>query len=306
MKNRIHTIILLGTFLLIFISDAFSQKIVKVSGSAEVRIEMNMTEEQTREKALQQAMIKAIENEFGTYVEQTADLIVQDGSHSFTIIGSTKVRGEWVETTGKPEFNESTKQIQGKNGKEIENWITCGVKGKAKKSTPKAMLEIQTLNCPQIECRAEDFISGEALYLHFKSPVKGYLSIFLSDDEIVNRLLPYNNMKEKYITAVDVEPDKEYIFFCKRYNYFENEKVDEFELHTSKDKEVNTLYIVFAQEKYVKPILISSKENKSYKDRYIIPKTLSVHDFNRWLAENKSASESFQDKKLTILIYSKN
>ncbi|RLD50825.1 MAG: hypothetical protein DRJ05_19130 [Bacteroidetes bacterium] len=297
-------LVFFGAFMLFFLNNAYNQKIVKVSGSAEVRIEMNMTEEQTREKALKQAMINAIENEFGTYVEQSSDLVIQDGSHTFTIIGTTKVKGDWIETIGEPEFRESTKQVQGKHGNEIVNWIKCTVKGKARKAIPRTMLETFALKCPKIECRSEDFRSGNALYLYFKSPVNGYVSVFLDDGNTVVRLLPYNNMNGNDLNAVAVEADKAYFFFDKDIQYFGNETVDELELHTKKHKELNTLHIIFATEKFVKPILDPSHENSNYKEGYTTPKTLGISGFNKWMAGNKTALTSFQDKKVVISIRS--
>ncbi|MFH1025875.1 MAG: hypothetical protein V1764_04275, partial [Nitrospirota bacterium] len=46
----------------------FGQQIERSTGTAQVRIETNMTKEQAREKAKELAIVNAIENAFGNYV----------------------------------------------------------------------------------------------------------------------------------------------------------------------------------------------------------------------------------------------
>jgi len=77
----------------------YAQRIINASGKAQVRVEFNMTEQDTRELAEQQAIINAIENAFGTYAEQQTDMTIKDGFSYYNIIGTTKVKGDWIETS---------------------------------------------------------------------------------------------------------------------------------------------------------------------------------------------------------------
>lgn len=57
---------------ILFTSNLIAQKTRTESGSAQIRIEGNMTEEQAKRKVEELARINAIQNAFGSYVEQQA------------------------------------------------------------------------------------------------------------------------------------------------------------------------------------------------------------------------------------------
>lgn len=300
------TIFVLSTLILFIISgnNIFGQEIKKATGKSQLRQEINMTKEQAREKAKELAMINAIENQFGTYVGQETDIRLSDGKISFNTIGTTKVKGEWVETTD-ISFEEEKREIKGQYGKELEIWITCNIKGKVKKATPKAKISFQSLNCPNIECRTINYNSGEQLFLNFKTPVSGYLSIWLCDNKKAYRLLPYEKMENDNYNVCNVKADKDYIFFDKEKKYFNYSEIDELELFSKSNTEYNTIYIIFSEEYYVKPILDVAKELTNYKKDYKSPKSVIIKVFQKWLSENRAVSNSFIDKKIKISITNK-
>jgi len=280
------------------------QKLVATSGEWTSRIEINMTKEQCKEQAHELAIINAIENAFGTWAEQQTDIVIKDGRDYYNIVGTTKVKGEWVETQ-KEEYSEASQINKTKNGNEVETFITCKIDGKVKRATPKAMIHYQTLSCPDKRCRAIDFISGESLYLSFKSPVDGYLSVFLEDDEMVYRLFPYSNQSGKENSATLIKADQEYILFAKdpKYNSFPV-AVDEYELYTLRPFEVNNIYVVFSEDLYVKPML-NNETASIEKKEYMLPKSLSRKNFQEWLANNRATSQSFLDARIRIKIENK-
>jgi hypothetical protein len=85
--------LILLTALIFLILPGKAQRIRKAEGQAQVKVERNMTREETQKKAVELAKINAIENEFGTYVEQQATLTVESGVSDFYVVGSTKVKG---------------------------------------------------------------------------------------------------------------------------------------------------------------------------------------------------------------------
>ena len=190
----------------------FSQKIKTETGTAQVKLENNMTKEQTYQKVEELAKINAIENAFNTYVGQESNITVNSGKSDFRIIGTTKVKGEWIETLDK-KLSEDTRDEIGQFGKEKSIWITCTIKGRIKEATPKANIEFATLSCPKLNCRSTTFTSGEQLYLQFKSPLDGYLSVYLDDGITVNRLLPYSSAQN--YSSVNVKADWEYVLFMR-------------------------------------------------------------------------------------------
>jgi len=305
MKNM--KFILLFFFLnRLIISICHGQNVEKktVTGIAEVRVESNLTKDDCKDQASELAMINAIEQAYGTWVEQQTDLVIKDGRDYYNIIGTTKVRGEWIETISE-EFDESSKEFKTQQGKEVVTFITCHIKGKVRKATPKALIRYEALNCPDKRCRTTEFYNGESLYLSFQSPVKGYLSVFLEDDDKVYRLFPYSSQRVGENSVAPVDPDREYILFSKekKINAFSGQ-TEEYEVYTIRSFEYNNLYIVFSEEPYVKPIL-SGEPNTIEPNRFIIPKSLSHNDFQKWLAYNRSLNSSFLDVRLRIKIENK-
>jgi len=275
-----------------------AQKTVTTTGNAQVRIEMDMTMQQTREMAEQQAIINAIENAFGTYTEQQTDMTIRDGMTSYNIIGTTKVKGDWIETTDL-NFSEDMHIEDTKYGRKTVTYINCSIKGRVRESLPKAVLEHQILNAPNLLSRTTSFLHEEQLYVYFKSPVKGYLSIFLEDDEAAYRLLPYMNMVDSYQNGVPVKGDTDYLFFSPADNAFPGNVVDEPRLLSlKKDIEYNFIYIIFSEDEFVKPVL----ENTTIVEGRIIPKQLPHKKFEQWLAGNRASSEHFQVIKEKISI----
>lgn len=295
--ERLYIFGFLALFLLIEVSPLSAQKIVQAAGKSQVRMENNMTTEDVYSLAEQQAKINAIEKEFGTYVEQQTDMTLAEGRTSYNIIGTTKVKGDWIKTIS-INFSEDLRLETGVYGKQNVKYITCNIKGKVRKSAPKANIDFEILNCPDVACRTSDFVDGEQLYIYFQSPVDGYLSIYVDEGDITYRLLPYVLMSDDFQSGVFVESDTEYLFFDEKYNAYKSSVVDEIVMFTTKNVEYNTIYIVFAEEKFVKPIL----EKKEEIDGRILPKSLSSEEFQSWLSENRAVLESFQDKKVKINI----
>lgn len=272
-----------------------AQQTKRSSGSAQVRVEDNMTKEQARRKAEELAKIDAIINAFGQYVEQETNLSVQDGRLNFNIIGTTRVKGEWVRELSKA-FEEESRDEKGTFGTIQTQWITCKIRGMVKEASPKANIEYYTLSYPNPVSKAQTFISGNSFYVWFRSPVNGYLSIYLDDGTDVFRLLPYDDMPS--LSTVKIDADNEYIFFSRHHNYFSN-NVDELILFTPKKSELNTLHFIFSEEQYFKPVLEST-----YKDEKgdIAPKSLSKTAFENWLAKNKIIISDFLDAQVYIEI----
>jgi hypothetical protein len=277
-------------------ADAQKEKIVKVEGEAQVRIENNESRDQAKERVEELAKLDAIQKAFGTYVEQVTDIAVEEGKINYSILAGTKIKADWIRNTN----IKFTYPEQPGNTKDKIIWIKCSIEGEARPVSSKANLEILALRCPQKECAATDFKNNQNLYLYFKAPVKGYLSVFIDEGEKVRRLLPYENAENQ--SSEMIMEDTPYIFFEKRKGTMASSDIDELELYTNKSFEYNTLYVLFSEEQYVKPILEMSQTDAN---NYIYPKSLSSASFQEWLGDCRAASTSFQDKKIKIRISKK-
>jgi hypothetical protein len=275
------------------------QKTHFTKGKSQVRMESNMTKDQSRDRAEELAKINAIENAFGTFVEQNTDIKVDNGAVTYNIIGSTKVKGEWIKTTRKEFKEDIQEQLDNTQHKEKFIWISCSVEGEVRPVSSKAMLDCKLLRCPKLECETNSFVTSQGLILYFRSPIDGYLSVFIDEgNEVTRRLFPYLNQGNE--SAVKIEGDKSYYLFtnldgCNRFTT----KADEIELFTQKLIEYNHVFIVFSPTTYVKPIL---SDAQMLEKGYILPKEMPTSKFQEWISECKVAMPDFQVKQIKFSI----
>lgn len=295
-----------NVIILLFIAcSTFGQRVVETTGEAQVRMESNMSKEDAMELARQQAMINAINDAFGSYVEQDSDMDIESGKAEFKIIGHTLVKGDWLKTL-KENFKEESRTVHGSNGKETEIWVNCRIKGMAREIIkPQVILRIEPRSCPDQLCRTYYFNNGAPIYLSFTSPVDGFLSIYIvQDDHTAYRLLPYQEMPAHYLHAIPVIADQEYMFFAsdETYNYFEDFSylmIDEIYLETEKEKEFLDLYVIFSSEKYEKPVL---RTYEKISEAYELPKMLAEEEFLEWLQDNRVFDPEFQYNRITLTV----
>jgi len=298
--------ILFIIYLFFSLPGTFAQKIKTVKGTAQVRMEANMTENDTRKIAEELAKINALQMAFGSTADQEFNMMMRDGKADYNVIAKTEVKGEWIETSDR-NFSENFTTEKMPDGTRKVKWITCDIKGKARKLPARALIDFYPLNCPELSCRTTEFTDGADLYLYFKSPVNGYLSVFLDDGNEISRLLPDSQTSNKNMSGVPVKSDKEYLFFSSNHNSLAQKEVDEYNMTmlTSKNIEFNYLYIVFSEHQFVKPILTSRNIHRADGDVYSFPKTLSSDDFQKWITKNKYTDKTFQVKKMSIMIKAK-
>ncbi len=306
MKHKYRFLFFVLSILISF--NTYPQKTFNTKGSGQVKLENNMSREKAQKEAKAQAIVKAIENVLGTYVEQETKIDIEDGYTKFKIIANTKVRGEWLKTD-KETYSENSIVSKNPNGKGniTELWITCNIKGIVREIIkPKLAFEAVTLNCPQIVCRTTRFYNNEQFYLNFKVPSSGYLSVYIIELETVYRLLPYAEMDDNYIDAVQVKADKDYIFFSQSPDHdyfidFPSHRIDELEMTTELDIEYVQIYVVFSTEPFTKPILREGVLLQSGS----LPKSLSKSQFEKWITTNRIYNTAFNYEIVNLEITKK-
>ncbi|MCH7512508.1 MAG: hypothetical protein IH947_00975 [Bacteroidetes bacterium] len=300
----IASIFVIINLLAVGLQPAYSQKIYAAKGFAKIRLEEHLSREETRDMASEQAKHNAIEAIFGTYVSKDAFVDVKDGAASVTVKSESELKGEWLKTT-KEEFREESRRIKDEYGARNEIWIICEVEGKVREITSAVIAyEFLTLNCPDVRCRTTDFNNGESLFLQFRTPVDGYMSIYLVDEQHAYRLLPYQEMPSAYLHNVPVEADREYLFFAAgiQYDYFDKFPyflVDEIYLDTDKTQEFYKLYVLFSPKPFAKPILENEVEVAG---AYTTPKTLRRSNFDVWVQDNRIFNTDFFFKTLNVRV----
>ncbi len=284
-----------------------AQKIRNTSGTAQFRLEEDMSKEELKDKLRHHAIINAIEREYGTYVTQESFVDVDDGNTQFRIFGKTTIRGEWLKTTHE-EFTEEIRKTKEGIKNRHELWMNLKITGKVRElSQPDIEFHYFTANCRKEVCKTGIFESGDPLYFHFNTPVDGFLSIFVIENEKAFRLLPYQNMPVQYKNAIPVVADKDYVFFSP---YGENDYFDDFSWHlidelimlTEKEEEFVSLYLVFSTEEYIKPSLIQVEIDPE--NEYEMAKSLDSSVLTDWLESNRINNINFYYIQLKLKIVS--
>ncbi len=291
-------------FIFLSISCVFGQrqKLINVEAKIEVRMEGNYSKADIEQKAIQAAQIQALGEEFGYAIVQGINTQTRSTSgnnvmttEQLSSVSNTLVKGEWIKNTaGFPKLRYTLKE----KGDTQEIWLICEVKGQARAiEQAEVLFETFAYSCQEPrKCNSGQFAHGESMFLYFNTPVKGFLSVFMQENGVVYRLLPYAQMDGNFESHVEVEADKEYFLFSPQHrNYFKGfPLVDEYGLETYEDGEplANLIYVVFSTKPFNKPTL---REVDGIK-------TVDLNDFQNWINRNRGLDKNFQVSTFGIVV----
>ena len=271
--------------------DAFPQRTEKVYAEYIYHAPENISLEEAKRIALERAKIQAIADEFGTIVSQSNTTLVSnrngESSSDFFSLGGSEVKGEWIETIGKPEYD-----INYEQGMLV---VKAMVSGRIREIVSAQIdLKAEVLcNGTDLKFARTDFKSGDDLYLYVQSPVNGYLAVYLLDEvsQMVYCLLPYKSSSE---AITPIEKDKPYIFFSAKHAGDKGHLVDEYTMTCTNPIERNTIYVVFSPNEF-------AKANSNNVDE-LLPQELSFEKFQKWLVKgrNRDKEMSLVQKSITI------
>ena len=121
------------------------------------------------------------------------------------------------------------------------------------------------------------------LFLSFKSPVPGYVAVYMYCSDGVFRLLPdYASDKGSY----SVKGGRKYIFF-------KEEAAAQYVLTCDGASEANRIYVIFSPNNFY-------RANDNAADGEI--PVLSFEDFNKWLGKCRRHDREMTVKSIDILI----
>lgn len=262
-------------------------------------VPQHQSEAEGREIALERARIQAIEREFGTVVSQNnmTEIVTENGRSDmeFTSIGSSEVKGEWIETLGVPEYD-----VGYTDGMLT---IRCRVKGR-----------IREIVSPPVDFKAEvlcngitpkfartDFSDGDDLYISFVSPIDGYLAIYLRDEaRNAFRLLPYPGQPGG---SSVVKAGRKYVFFSEDAPADDDGRdVTCYHLTADKPVETNFLYIIFSPVKFSIPV---DYEYNGVNDPQQRPHMLGFVEYEKWLANCRRHDHEMRVMEIPVSIRQK-
>lgn len=236
---------------------------------------------QAKENAIQEAQRRMIAEHFGTIVGSTTALTIEDEVKSVTY-GDADIKGYWLADNAAPIIRKSVVNdhfvldvtVSGK----IQEFVTIPIDLKC------AVLKNGTDN----RYASTDFKHRDNLYLSFKSPVDGYLAVYLGDWETVNCLFPYNGFSPE---IMEISAGEEYILFSKaKSGNLDPLAVPEVTLRCSpgNQMEMATLYVIFSPNEF-------TKANDYAADDF---RYLPFEEFHSWLSRIRRL-----DTKMNLISY---
>lgn len=273
---------------------AAAQEVVDICGQYTYYPPENISLTQAKQTALQRARIEGLMRKFNVTVYQSNTSVVSnhdgDVSRDFYSYHGSDVRGEWIEDTQQPEY-----KVYSEDDRLV---VFAKVCGKAREIVSAGIdIEARVLRnglTPKYE--SKEFNAGDDMYLLFRSPVDGYVTVWLLDrgTQTVYCLLPYRNSPQG---SVQVKHDQEYLFFHQDRKLNDWQYIDEYTLTAEKALEWNEVYVVFSPNPYAKAASSSSDE--------LALRELSFNDFSAWLTRCQSKDKDMKVSKKLIEIKKK-
>jgi hypothetical protein len=292
-------------------NNCFAQKTKTEVGKCQIKIEETISEADVKRKCIELARIDAIRNAFGDVIVQGNSTYIQNKNtgektetqNVFNFYSDTYVNGEWIEDIAEPKIN---KTVQNN-----ETWLSVEIKCKVRELQPTVVkFWSKSASCPDVKCQTEQFNDGQDFCLLFKTPVNGYLAVYLDVpmDGKTYRILPY----KQYATegSILVKADNDYIFFSKKHSQLENASyIDEMTLTLTQKgiSESNKLFVLFSpKEQFCKPMLANIAETESQKQviqtNFELPSHLPSEEFQRWLQQVRSRNKEMELSSIYINI----
>lgn len=255
-----------------------------VEGCCAFVMTADMTEAEGVEAAIREAKVEALARRFGTIISsETWSELFEDNSRfseSFYESGMTLVKGEWLSDLHAPEVAKSISA----NGDIL---INVKVKGRAR-AIESLPLDINVYaSLPGAHIPQHRFRNDTRFTINFKSPVDGYIAVYLGDEEgDICRLLPFSGQSA---SSTQVEAMRDYEFFTSQ----EGDE-EQYRFLTFKPRERNTLYIIFAKREFPRPLDIYNVERNL--------RILRRGEFLDWVGRLRSIDKSVQIETLPIEI----
>lgn len=279
---------LLVVYLLSLSLVASAKDWVKVCGEERYVVPENVSLQDAKIEALKRAKANALAERFGMMVSQNTTSIMKENNGElndyFLATSGTELRGEWLEDIKEPEYN-----IYYRNDMQVVEVSVCG-KARERKSA-EIDLNVRVLrNGTKIHNESETFSSGDSFYLYFRTPIKGFVCVYLVDEnQQATCLLPY---QREQLHSVEVEANTDYLFFSIEHSV-QKVFVDEYVLSSYNGIIQNQLYVIFSPNDFVKA---SDREHSS------ALRELSFVDFQAWLTRNRNHDEKMQVIKKVLTI----
>lgn len=270
---------------------AAAQKIVSVSGEYIYYAPSTMSLDMARQEALLQTKLHVLEEKFGTFINSTTTLIIENEESSTVssradvrTLSTHEVKGEWISDTRPAEQECSFDKTMPNT-----TIIRTRVWGKAREIVNNVDVDARLLKDTFKDAVSDVFVNEQEFYLYFSSPVSGYLVVYLLDTEedMAYCLLPSeNDIKGSF----PIKENSDYILF----------KDEAYMFITNRSVIYNHLSIIFSPNEFYKAK--DEKHIKTDDELYQLPRNLSLKEYESWIHKCKSRDPQMLEKRITVKI----
>lgn len=264
-------------------------------------IENFSSQKDAEAKAVAEAVNDALINRYGVFTDTKTTTNVVDingeGKSEFVSTGVSRLRGELVKILEAGDFQH--KFVDNK----LQITVTVRILAR-EKSTSDIDLLCKLLRNKDDKSESLNFYDGEDIYFYFRSPVDGYLAVYLEDEnQTVYNLLPYRDDPNG---SVRISHNKNYLFFCDDKKYFATHSdmvppldfsmVTGLFLTCPEGTVTNKMYILFSPNPF-------TRSNAEWSDS--LPH-LSSSEFQDWLGKCRMDEDFVDLSKMIIIAAPKN
>lgn len=275
---------LLAILLVLIAADTYAQHLVSDTHTTVYVISDTESIKEAELNAVKQAQLEMIAKHFGTIVASSDYLTQTDKGTSNFSFADIEVKGEWVETISEPIVCRSVRK-----GHFV---LDVTVSGRIKEivNTPIDLHCKVLRNGDSDHFEDTSFKHGDYMYLSFKTPVDGYLTVYLTDGETVQCLYPYKGLSAEYM---QMEADNRYVFFSKQTpGNLDPNRVPRMRVGCASEVEYDRLYVVFSPNRYVKAVDEDSEG----------PRWLGFKEFQTWLSRIRRIDKDMNVRAIDIEI----
>lgn len=256
----------------------------------------NVSVEQARQTAYKRAVIQGLADTFGQIFTQRNIIHTEnkDGESSTDgfFLSESDVRGKWLRDISAPVYSKPIFE----NNQMI---ITAKVEFEGQEiSGPDVDFEAKILNKGTDDSyESNSFKNGDDLYLSFRTPRDGYLAVYLVEGKQAYCLLPYRNQTDG---ICQVKANKRYVFFSQAEG--NGADVDEYVMYTEREKENNTIYVIFSPNEFSKALDTESNRKIDMEGIDGLPRELPFEKLEKWLSKNQGRDNKMSVKPIDITI----
>lgn len=300
-------ILIVASLAIFSVVGASARDIVKISGEADYFSPDSESPKEARENAIRQARISALEKQFGLVI--TEHIVTKQQSFQGKTqclaqsLGESDVRGEWLDDTSRPIITTTPT--------DYGTVYHVKVYGQARE-IPNNRIDVDCrllfngMDRDRNLLRGGEYHQGDECYLYFNSPVSGWLTVFIADDDEVGTMqcmLPYDGQD---IKSYPIKADTGYTFFSKATAEpncveYATRMIMESRKHT----DINVFYIIFSPKEFSKPPTYefnADKHSDTNVASELMPRETDFKAFHRWLSGRRKNDPDLQVIKIPVSI----